>query len=149
MACAIEFYNLSGAPIAHGLAPLLQAILDAGGRAVVIGGSEERIRALDAALWTYDPASFLPHGTAADGNADLQPVWLTVRDENPNGATAVVVLDDAEPSSIDSFERCLYLFDATDPQARDAGRARFKRYKDAGAAPAYGEFSRRGWRVRD
>ena len=41
---------------------------------VVMAGSDERVAALDALLWTYGEASFLPHGTARDGQAARQPV---------------------------------------------------------------------------
>ncbi len=45
--------------------------------------SAERIEHLNALLWTYDEASFLPHGSARDGNAANQPIWLSERDREP------------------------------------------------------------------
>ncbi|MCK9910392.1 DNA polymerase III subunit chi, partial [Microbacteriaceae bacterium K1510] len=37
----------------------------------------ERLAAIDLALWTYKEDSFLAHGTAKDGFAAEQPVYLT------------------------------------------------------------------------
>ncbi len=42
------------------------------------------VEALNDRLWTYDDASFLPHGAAGDGDPTTQPVFLTDRIENPN-----------------------------------------------------------------
>jgi DNA polymerase IIIc chi subunit len=37
-----------------------------------------------------------PHGTASDGNADLQPVWITDNDENPNHAHVCFLVGSAK-----------------------------------------------------
>ena len=89
---------------------------------MVLAGSTERVEALNAALWTYDPGSFLPHGSAADGNAGAQPVWLTTSDERPNGATFLVLTDGMQAADLGSYERCLDLFDGNDESARQAAR---------------------------
>ena len=52
--------------------------------------SDERVDALDAHLWTYNDSNFLPHGTARDSDAALQPILLTTADHNPNGANGAV-----------------------------------------------------------
>ena len=83
-------------------------------------------------MWTYDPNSFLPHGTAKEGRAEAQPVYLTAAEENPNGASLLVLTDGAAPGFMDSFERCLDLFDGNDAGAVEAARARWKHLKDAG-----------------
>ena len=54
--------------------------------------SADRVEHLNAVLWTYDEASFLPHGSARDGNAASQPIWLTDGDDNPNAATMLVLV---------------------------------------------------------
>ena len=70
----------------------MEKVLARGSRAVVVAGSEERVEHLNALLWTYDDRGFLPHGSARDGFAAEQPVYLTTEEENPNAAT-VLVLD--------------------------------------------------------
>ena len=82
----IAFYHLMRSPLEAVLPRLLEKTRQAGKRAVVLAGSEERVEALNALLWTHDPDGWLPHGSDKDGNAPEQPVWLTEKDENPNGA---------------------------------------------------------------
>ena len=142
----IEFCDLAGRPLVPSLAALLEPIVAAGGRAVVLVGSPERLEMINSALWTYTPASFLPHGSAADGFADRQPIWLTTRAENPNGASVLVCVENPPPEGIDSFERCVFLFDRTNPDARDEARQRWRQYRDAGRALSYWESSEGGWR---
>jgi len=59
----VGFYHLTRAPLERALPRLLEKAREAGYRALVVAASEERVAALDALLWTYDPASFLAHGT--------------------------------------------------------------------------------------
>lgn len=133
----ISFYHLTAQPLEWALPRLLEKVLAGGGRAVVLAGSEERVEALCAHLWTYDPASFLPHGSPRDGNAEAQPVWLTERDENPNGAGFLFLTDGVTSDRVDAFSRCLELFDGGDPQAVAAARDRWRAYKAAGHALTY------------
>ena len=78
------FYHLTKAPLEAVLPGLLERSLERGWRCVV-QAPEERLRSLDAHLWTYLRRSFLPHGLEADDGA-AQPVVLVSRDDNPNGA---------------------------------------------------------------
>ncbi len=117
----IGFYHLVRSPLEKALPKLLEKVLESGARAVVMAGSEERVESLAALLWTYHPNSFLPHGTARDGKPDVQPIWLTERDENPNGATILVLTDGASSEQVDRYARCLEIFDGGDPEAVDPG----------------------------
>lgn len=133
----IGFYHLQRWPLDKALPTLLQKVLGSGLRAVVMAGSAERVAWLDQLLWTYDPASWLPHGTGRDGDPELQPVWLTDKDENPNGAEVLVIIDGAAPQDLSGFQRCLDLFDGNDPEALAAARNRWKAWKDAGHELVY------------
>jgi DNA polymerase-3 subunit chi len=96
-------------------------------------------------MWSYNPDSFLPHGSARDGNAALQPIWLTHRDENPNGATVLVLTDGANVAEPDRFERCLDIFAGADQLALAAARLRYKAAKDAGHQMRYFRQTEQGW----
>jgi DNA polymerase-3 subunit chi len=137
MATEVNFYHLTRSSLEDALPRLLVKTLQAGERAVVILGSPERVDALDTHLWTYDQASFLPHGSARGGEADRQPVWLTHLDENPNGAAFLFVADRARSDRIDHYRRCFELFDGRDDQAVADSRERWKAYKVAGHTLAY------------
>ena len=103
----------------------------------MLAGSPERVEALNAQLWTYDPGSFLPHGAARDGNAARQPVWLTDQDENPNEASMLFLTDGATSDRIAEYARCFELFDGRDDTAVEAARARWKAYRESGHAVSY------------
>jgi DNA polymerase-3 subunit chi len=133
----IGFYHLTRLPLEHALPKLLEKALAAGYRAVVLAGSAERVAALSDRLWTFEPESWLPHGSSRDGDAALQPVWLTDTDENPNGATILVMCDGASSDAVAGYSRCLDLFDGNDPEAVDAARQRWKRWKDEGHELVY------------
>lgn len=133
----ISFYHLKRQKLEAALPKLLERALDAGMKAVVLAGSPERVEDLDAALWTYDDGSFLPHGAAADGDPALQTIFLTTEEENPNDATLLAAVDGVTPGHVGSFERCLDLFDGNDEAAVEAARARWKAYKAAGHDVTY------------
>lgn len=136
-ATEVGFYHLTRTPLERALPKLLEKVLEQGGRAVVLASSEERVEALNAALWTYDDRAWLPHGSARDGHADRQPVWLSDRDENPNGATFLFLTDGARSDSVAAYARAFELFDGRDPDAVQAARDRWRSYKDAGFKLTY------------
>ena len=133
----VAFYHLQRSPLEDVLPKLLEKTLAAGKRAVVIAGSRARAEALATVLWTYRPDSWLPHGTAEDGDADQQPVWLTEHDENPNGASFLFLTEGADSAAIAAFERCFDLFDGNDEAAVAAARARWQARKQDGHAVTY------------
>ena len=111
----------------------------------MICGSAERVEALDSALWLCHDPDWLPHGTQAGGNADLQPIWITDRDEAPNGAKFLFLLDGADSATLASFERVFDLFDGRDEDAVQAARTRFRARKVAGHALTYWQQTEKGW----
>lgn len=140
----IAFYHLQRSPLEQVLPRLLEKTLAAGKRAVVLAGSEDRVEALAMVLWTYHPDSWLPHGTAKDGQPERQPVWLSPHDENPNGATFLFLTDGMDTENIGGFERCFDLFDGNDDEALAAARERWKTRKEAGHAVTYWQQTERG-----
>ena len=142
------FYHLLSTPLERALPKLLERAREQGYAIVVRAGSAERVAQLDALLWTYEDASFLPHGSARDGNAAAQPIWLTDRDENPNQATMLVLLDRVEPGDLSSFSRCADIFDGNDESAVAAARERWRRAREAGHELTYWQQKAAGWERR-
>jgi DNA polymerase III subunit chi len=141
----IGFYHLTRTGSDQALPQLLGRTLAAGQRAVVICGSEERVAALDTALWLSANPDWLPHGTPTTGNAELQPIWLTTHDEAPNGARFLFLVDGADSARLEAFERVFDLFDGGDEAAVVAARQRWAAAKSAGHALAYWQQTARGW----
>lgn len=140
----IGFYHLTRTPLERALPRLLEKVVETGARAVVIASSSDRVEALSSVLWTYDQGSFLPHGSARDGEAEEQPIWLTTDDENPNGATVLVLADGAKSTAVAAYARCLDMFDGNDPSAVAAARERWRGYTAAGHALTYWQQNARG-----
>jgi DNA polymerase-3 subunit chi len=87
----------------------------------------------------------LPHGSARDGSPALQPIWLTHRTENPNGASMVVLLDGLELPDLGAFSRCAYLFDGNNAEAVEAARVRWRHARAAGHSLTYWQQTSTGW----
>lgn len=140
----IFFYHLERQPLERVLPNLLEKTLARGWRAVVQAGSQERLEAIDLALWTYADDSFLPHGTTKTGFASEQPVYLTTGDETPNGAGVRFLVDGAQASSFTDMARLVFLFDGHDEEAVVAARDQWKAAKSAGCKVAYWQQSQSG-----
>jgi DNA polymerase III subunit chi len=144
----IRFYHLSQKSLSQALPELLEKVLERGWRAVVMASSSERVEALTQSLWTYKEGSFLPHGNARDGHAELQPIWLTERDENPNKANVLMLTENMSSDDLSSYELVCQLFDESEEGAVEAARARWQEYKEQGHALTYWQQSERGWEKR-
>lgn len=144
----VSFYHLQRFGLERALPKLLEKALERGLRVLVRTGSQERVEALNVSLWTYDPDLFLPHGSKADGNAAAQPIYLTADPaENPNAATALVLIDGVVADDVGAFSRVLDVFDGNDAEAVEAARGRWKTLQAGGHALTYWqqtEFGRLG-----
>ena len=146
-ACEVWFYHLERTSLDQALPELLEKTLARGWRALVRGATRERVEHLDGWLWSYRDDSFLPHGPDDEPLAERQPVLITTAMDNPNGANALFLIDEAEPGDLSGFERCVLLFDGRDETAVAAARGRWAGFKAAGCAVSYwrqGETG--GWR---
>ena len=150
----VWFYHLEGRPVEAVLPVLIEKSIERGWRAVVQTRSPERVEALDLALWTYDEASFLAHGTKRDGNAAMQPVYLTDDDANPSGATIRFFLEGAEvgpalASPGADYARAVLIFDGRDEEELEGARRQWSGLRDAGHAVSYWQQSEDGrWTKR-
>jgi DNA polymerase-3 subunit chi len=137
----IRFYHLTSSTLDRALPAILQKALAGGQRAVVVAGSPERAKALDLQLWTYEERSFLPHGLApASGEDEFaaeQPIWLTTKVENPNGAGLLVLIDGQTVDQLDDWKLVCEIFDGNDDDAVTAARARWKTLKAQNHELAY------------
>jgi len=141
----VLFYHLQRQPIDRVLPALLEKSLERGWRVVVQSSSEERVDALDAHLWTYRDDGFLAHGTYREAEAAQQPVLLTVRDDNPNGATVRFLIDNVPmPADAPSYQRIVLMFDGEDDEAVAAARVRWTEAKASGFEATYWQADENG-----
>ncbi len=150
MVTEIGFYHLEKSTLEQALPKLLEKTLEAGKRALVLAGSDERVEALAGHLWTYGQSAWLPHGTELDGAPEDQPVWLATSDDNLNNADFLFLTDGAASDKVAGFDRCFELFDGRDEAAVSAARGRWKAYAAAGHDLAYWRQDGNGrWRKED
>ncbi|MGI9484007.1 MAG: DNA polymerase III subunit chi [Hyphomicrobiales bacterium] len=133
----VLFYHLERKPLEQVLPQLLEKTLERDWRAVVQASSPERVEALTKQLWTYNDSGFLPHGSAADGDEKLQPVFLTETEDNPNGAHIRFFVDGADGGAFDGYERVVFMFDGNDADALATARERWKAVKATGLEATY------------
>lgn len=133
----VMFYHLERKPLDAVLPGLLERTLARGWRAVVQAGNEERLEALDLALWTYRDDSFLPHGTAKDGFVDVQPIYLTTGPETPNEAGVRFLVDGARLANFEGHIRLVFLFDGNDSDAVAEARTQWKAAKGQNLKVSY------------
>ncbi|WP_417520059.1 DNA polymerase III subunit chi [Minwuia sp.] len=140
----VAFYHLTRKPLERAMPELLEKVVERDLRCVVLTGSAERVSTLNDHLWTWDKGSFLPHGAKGDGEPSDHPIWLTTEEENPNGATVLMLIDGCDAAYKDGFDRCLDMFNGLDEEAVAAARDRFRAARDAGHTVTYWKQNERG-----
>ena len=140
----ILFYHLSEKRLEDVLPGLLEKCLERNWSVVVQAVSDERMKALDAHLWSWRDEGFLPHGSTRDGTQALQPIWLTCERDNPNEASVRFMIEGAEPPDLSPYQRGIYIFDGHNENDIARARQRWKIEKDAGHAVTYWQQNPRG-----
>lgn len=141
----VGFYHLTRTALEPALGKLLGKVLESGQRAVVMASSTERVEALNRALWTFETDSFLPHGSAKDGHAEEQPVFLTDKPEIPNGASIMILVDGAAAATLpDGIKRLLVMFDGQDQPSLAQARETWKAHQARGDQLVYWQQTERG-----
>jgi DNA polymerase-3 subunit chi len=147
------FYHLERRSLEDVLPGLIEKTLERGWRALIRADSAERAEAIDTLLWTYDDASFLPHGQTGDGNDARQKVLITVEEVNANAANVMFVVGGAQApawNEVSDLTRIVLMFDGRDMQALSTARASWKDAKAAGHDVTYwkempsGKFEKQG-----
>jgi len=146
----VWFYHLQRQSLEQVLPMLLEKSLERNWRVTVQASSEERLDALDQWLWTYSEGSFLAHGRPRDGDAEMQPVFLTTGLENPNHAPVRLFIDSAstipllESAAASEYARVILLFDGNHDDELSFARDEWRRLKAAGADLSYWKQSAEG-----
>ena len=129
----IDFYLLSGHdPHARRViaCKLIEKAYRQGHAIYLKTDSAEATRQLDDLLWTFRQGSFVPHEIA--GEAPGEAPVIIGHDAPPEGLRDVLVnMGLPLPAGFEAFERIAEVVDQ-DETVRQAGRVRYKAYKDAG-----------------
>ena len=107
----------------------------AGQNVLVWHSDAVELAALDELLWTFgDDRTFIPHELVASGVAAEAPVLLTTGEAPESGIDVLVNLAAVVPPLADRAARIIEVLDG-DPERRQAGRARFRTYRERGCEP--------------
>jgi DNA polymerase-3 subunit chi len=146
----IKFYHLQSKPLDNVLPLLLEKIIYKGHKVILKTESLEQVNHLNSLLWTYHPDSFLPHGALSDDRPNLQPIWITKENENPNNADVLVLVNGSSFDNIESFELCCELFDGSNPTSLETARDKWRSYKQRGYNVSYWQQDSKGrWSNKD
>jgi len=143
----IDFYTLAEnarIPRLKAACQLVERSFLAGERVLVWLQDAPALAAFDDLLWTFGDRAFVPHEPlAGDPAASEAPVQLFAGAALPPAAlkgafTTLVTLREEASGEALSFSRVVEVLDA-EPACRNAGRARFRFYREQGATPHHHE----------
>lgn len=108
------------------------------GSVVVVTAAGTVLEQLDRALWTFEPADFVPHvllpaGGAFDSRLRPTKVWLTERPADAPCHEVLVNLGRAAPDGFESFDRLIEIV-SNRADELDLARGRWAHYKSRGYA---------------
>ena len=141
----VEFHTLgedSDASRLRSACALIERAYLAGERVLVWLEDDAALAAFDNLLWTFGDRSFVPHEPlAAEPAACEAPVQLCAAAELPEpvfaaGFSTLLSLREAPSPAALKFPKVVEVIDA-DPRRRDAGRSRFRFYRERGAVPQH------------
>ena len=102
-----------------------------GHRVLIHTPSEEEARHLDRLLWTFRQGSFVPHGLTNKADPALTPVLISNGEDAKAEHDVLINLHPEVPDFFSRFERLIEPIDQ-ETDTRDAGRKRFRFYRDRG-----------------
>ena len=106
----IRFYHLTTKSPRTALPELLEKAYARQQKVVVQCEDAHIAEMLNDQLWLYDDQSFLPHGTAKDGDPALMPIFITADDHHPK-ADILMLFDGAVSSRLGAYAVNCILFD--------------------------------------
>jgi DNA polymerase III subunit chi len=93
------------------------------------------LQALDDLLWTFgDDRTFIPHELVSPRAAAEAPVLLTTGEAPESGIDVLINLSVSVPPLAERAARIIEVIDG-DPERREAGRSRFRAYRELGCEP--------------
>ena len=141
----VEFHTLAEASDTarlKGACQLIEKAFLGGERVLVWLEDEPALTAFDNLLWTFGDRSFVPHEMlGAEPARSEVPVQLSAAPALPDAALAagfqtLVTLRTQPAAASLRFPKVIEIIDA-DPARREAGRQRFRFYREQGVTPQH------------
>jgi DNA polymerase-3 subunit chi len=125
----ISFYHLSKTNLEEALPKLLEKVLETNGKAVVLCNDDGKVKLIDGLLWSVGGKRFIPHATANDNDVEMNPVFITAKEENPIEANFLVNLKLEDSDFYSKFQRTLLVFNGSTDSELTYARALWKKLK--------------------
>ncbi|MBX9796756.1 DNA polymerase III subunit chi [Sphingomonas sp.] len=139
----VDFYHLTRQPVERVVPQLAERVVAGGGRLLIVSADPAQRALIDARLWDYAPASFLPHAEAGGAADAEQPVLIAGDSAAGNGARHILIADGQWRDAALGFDRAFHLFDDS---VITAARAAWKALANAeGVERRYWKQGERGW----
>jgi DNA polymerase-3 subunit chi len=134
----VDFYVLAGTDTRERLkfaCRLTEKAYLAGGRVLVWLADPAALSEFDELLWTFGDRSFVPHEILHELQQWQETPVLLSCDRSPTEPFEVLVnLAPTVPAASGPATRVVEIIDA-EPERRNAGRARFRAYRERGVEP--------------
>ena len=128
----IDFYQIGDAGLEQVVLMLLKKTLAENQKALVLCPMPAAV-AIDTALWSHDPESWIPHGLYDANGADYCHVWVSSdMAANPIKAEYLFLLHGSEPAQWNGFTRCFCLFDGKSDTQLQQARNHWKVWHELG-----------------
>jgi len=126
----IDFYS-NAEPKLQVACQLAEKAVQQSLRVLIVAPEETTLRAIDKLLWTFPATGFLPHCMVRDALAQETPVLLARGCDAVPHDQVLLNLGGESPAAFSRFQRLIELV-ADDDADKEAGRARFRFYRDRG-----------------
>jgi len=134
----VDFYVLAGSDARERLkfaCRIIDKAFNAELRILVWSEDAATLASIDDLLWTFAQDSFVPHEQLTpESNWDDSPVLLSGSALPSPPADVIINLGSTLPPALDQTPRIIEIIDG-DEARRQAGRTRFKQYRDKGVEP--------------
>lgn len=127
---SFSFYHLTTSNTEEALPKLMEKLLDSDAKGVVLFNNQQMLESLDKAFWSVGGTRFIPHGIEADNeNKELQPLYLTTKEENPNNAEYLIIAGKPDKDFYKNFEKNIIIFSSANNDELESARKLWKDLK--------------------
>jgi DNA polymerase-3 subunit chi len=129
---SFSFYHLSKSTLEEALPKIMEKLLAAEGRAVLLFQNKEILKRIDEVLWSVGGTRFIPHCREDENDKDQNPVYLTTTEENPNNSNFLVLIAAVQTEYFNKFEKNIIIFSNYDDNELNSARNLWKKLKSEG-----------------
>lgn len=115
---------------------IIERLYDQGRRVLILCPDRDEARHLDRLLWTFKQEGFIPHGLLGAVDEVLTPILIALECPAPRGQEVLINLGRALPPNWALWDEIYELVD-NDPEILEAGRARYRAYRQGGCEPIH------------